>query len=223
MPKRYLCKMDARETARLIGQLSTLRQEIEDLAEAAQSIGDMDRYPPETVKILAEAAKEATDLKYRILTELIGAGPEVDSWRNLINEIEFTESYRVDKDFRWQRDRPNVRSLKTVAQIVENVCRHFGSEPETEPTKKRSRRRGPSADMKWHRKINAIVAGCHLTPDDLPEICKMLDKALVHVPKTWRKKDGLGTWTEALDLKDKWHIIKALNYSCTMTSKHPDR
>jgi hypothetical protein len=213
--------MDATERTRLVDQLRDLKEQCEIVAEAAASVDEMDRYPTDTVRFLTDVAKEAVDLKHRILNELISAGPEVDKWRDLIGAMEFTESYRIDEDFRRSSDRPNIRDLRTAGCILESVCRHFGIEPQT--PKKRTGRRGPQADMEWHRQVVTIVGDGPITPDDLPDICKRLDRASVHVPKKWRKKDGVKTWTEALELKDKWHIIEALNYSRDMTSKHPNR
>ena len=49
--------MDASETARLIDQLRTLKEDCESLAETATMAGERKDYPPDIVQLLSEASK----------------------------------------------------------------------------------------------------------------------------------------------------------------------
>lgn len=207
--------MDAAERARLLGQFGALKQECEAFNEISAIPCDLDCYPSEIVQLLTETANEAKDLKVRILNELISLGPEVDSWRKLIDGMEFTESYRVDKDFRWRRDRP---SLKTGAQVLDNICRHFEGKPPAEPDKPH-RRRGPEPKMDRHQAIVSVVnSRDHRNPANLRKICEDLDSKRVTIPPSWRETGMRVTWLHALD-DDKWRVLKVIEYSLKMVSK----
>jgi hypothetical protein len=202
--------MDTAETTRIVGYFRTLKKDCEDWAEVADMAADRD--PSDMVDILAEAANQAMDLRFKILNALLDVGSEVDPWRSLIDQMQFTESYRIDTDFRRRRDRPHRRHLKTAAEILDTVCKHLERTAPTEQEKPR-RRRGPKPDMERHGSIASIVNGRDYRMQKvLKQICHDLDSAKIPIPNSWRRPGIRMTWVREMENKY-WNVVKAIQYS----------
>jgi hypothetical protein len=216
--------MNDSEKQRIDTELDGYASDCRSIADFVEGATKSARVPAAVALELEGLATDAENLRLKILNTLLQAGPEVDDWRKLVEQIGFAEYYWADREIGIQRRRPNAASLVTAAGIIDTVCRHLRGIGGIESQQPKVRgRRGPKPDMARHWQIAEAVKARgvdYQTCVGLKAVCRALDVAKVPISPEWRRPGVRMTWEHAAGLY-RWNVTKALTYALKMAAKYP--
>jgi hypothetical protein len=190
-------------------------------------------YPSTDIDFFHVRARDAEDLKQRILAVLERLGSSANRWSQQIRTIDFFEVYLADP-LAFGAKRPRSSGLLAAREILRtvqtalapNVSKHAQTNidcilPESEPKEMQPKRlpapsvrQPPGPRPRNNDQIKQIANEYNPWRSHLPEICWLLDELRIPISEQMQQhlKATNPDWTDALD-ENAQAVIESIKYS----------